>query len=160
MSLIGDHPEVQWSCGDQPTPSHQRSENLSQQFRWLLHWCNSNILSVRRYILSWRGIMNLILHGWHPTRSLIAQFNQWILLPMNIFISERMQTKPGKQSVHGQLETSWVMNPLLTTWQATLSAQIWTPRQLFQPFWLWSRNVEWLQRIIMGWFWIPLPQMR
>jgi len=134
-SLVGDHPGRQWASGHQMIPLRQHLENESQQLNYLLRRRSPYILSVGRSILSRRRRMNPSLRQWHPRRYPIKCLNDWIRPLMYIFTRGRIQTKPVSNWLHGKPEICGNMSPLLTTWQASSSAQYTTPRQPFQAFW-------------------------
>jgi len=130
-SFYGDYPGKQWAIGHQQIPSRQYIETESWQLHHLLGEHSQFHRSVRRSIWSSRRRMNGILRCRHPRRYSIERLNNCIRSLMCIFTRGRIQTKLVSDWLHGKLEICGDMSPSLTTWQASFSAEIETPRHLF-----------------------------
>jgi len=137
-NLFGDHSWKQAATGEEMIPSCQHLEDESRQLNQVLLRWDSYILTVGRSGYSWKRRMNVIPHSCHPRRYSIKCVNNWIRQQMTIFIRGTIQTKPVSNWAHGTLEMCGDLNPLLTTWQASLAAQNTMPSPLFQEFWRWS----------------------
>jgi len=140
-SLFGDHAGKQWAGGHQKIPSHQHLENELRKINHLLRQHNLYIGSVGRSISFRRRRMNVSLHRWHPRRYPIMLLNDCIRLLMYILTRGMIQMKPVSNWLHGQLQLCGDMSLLLSTWQASSSAQITMPRQPFPEFRRWSWHV-------------------
>jgi len=159
-SIFRNHLGKQWASHQEEIPSLQHLEHESQQLHLLLCRRNPYCLSVGRSILSRRRWMNGSLRRWHPRRYPIKRLNDWIHLLVYILTRGRIQTKPVSNGLHGKLEICGDMGPLLSTWQASSSAQNTTPRKPFQAFWWWTWHMWILYLSIMQCLWIPLPRMQ
>jgi len=149
-TLFNENPRMCWASGRQNIPLHQHLEHKSLQPNWHPDQRNPYILSIVRPILSRTRRINTRLSWEHPGRYQIMCLNDWIPLLAYILNRGRIQMKLISNWFQGKLPICGDMSPLLTTWQASSSAQNTMPKQLSQAFrryswhrWSLSLSIMW-----------------